>query len=241
MWQDIRSGIRRFTVLAAGVLLAMACLAGTAKTYAQTAVDDSVLLDPFDPVPQIGFHHGEYGDCYDPCGNHHCYRNCGYHRHAGCEHDCRRPCEHGCEPDALDRYNRQADMWAVLANIYMDEMNWYEEHYRGGAHHYSLRDDDHHDGDDRHDGRDGDRHDGAHDGHDGDRHDGDDRHDAHDGDHHDGDHDGRDGDHHDGGDGHDGDHHGDRDRHDDGDHHDGQWQDGDGNWHDGPPPNGYGH
>jgi hypothetical protein len=231
MWQDIRSGIRRFAILAAGVLFAMACLAGNAKVYAQTAINDSVLLDPFDPVPQIGFHHGEYGDCYDPCGQRGCYHSCGErrgcehdcYRHAGCEHDCRRPCEHDCGPyaeyyAAIDRYNRQADMWSMLANIYIDEVHEYDRRFGGGRHHDVTwhedgrgPDGDHHDGDDHHDAHDGDHHDGdgPHDG--ADRHDGDDHHDGHDGDGHD-------------------DH-----------HHDGQWQDSDGKWHDGPPPNGYGH
>jgi len=215
MWQDIRSALRSFTILAACTLLAMACLAGNAKVYAQTAIENSVKLDPFDPVPQIGFHHGE---CDDPCGEHHCYRGCGYRR--GCEHDCRdaRWDEH----EALERYEHQADTYEMLLAIYTDQLHWYDWRYRDGGHGVW------HDGE----WRDGQWH-GGHP--DGDWHD---SHwdDHHDGDHHDADHhDGPDGDHHDG---HDGDHH---DDHDGDHHHDGQWQDGDGNWHDGPPPDAHGH
>ena len=237
-----RSGLRRFIVLAMGVLLAMACMAGNAKTYAQTAIDDSVKLDPFDPVPQIGFHHGE---CDDPCGYHHCYRGCGYRR--GCYRGCYRD-ERGCERDcrdarwyereALERYEHQADTYDMLLQIYADQMHWYDWRYRDGGrgawHDGEWRDGAWHEGHPDGDWHDshwaGDRHDGDHhDGPDGDHHDGADHHDGHDGDHHD-DHAG---DHHDG-DGHDDGHH-DGDDH----HHDGQWQDGDGNWHDGPPPDGH--
>jgi hypothetical protein len=209
-----RSGLRRFTILAAGVLLAMACMAGNAKTYAQTAIEDSVKLDPFDPVPQIGFHHGE---CDDPCGYHHCYHGCGYRR--GCERDCRDA--RWSEREALSRYEHQADTYEMLLAIYGDQLRWYDWRYRDGGHGAW------HDGE----WRDGEWHEGHPDG---------DWHDNHwDGDHHDGpDGDHHDADHHDG-DGHDDGHH-DGDGHDD-HHHDGQWQDSDGNWHDGPPPDGYGH
>ena len=218
-----RSGLARFTILAACVLFAMAGMAGNAKVHAQTAIEDSVKLDPFDPVPQIGFHHGE---CDDPCGYHHCYRYCGYRHERGCERDCRdaRWYEH----EALDRYEHQADTYDMLLAIYGDQLRWYDWRYRDGG---------------RGAWHDGEWRDGAwHEGHpDGDWHDSHWAGDHHDGDHYDGDH--HDGDHHDdhAGDHHDGDGH--DDGHHDGDdhHHDGQWQDGDGNWHDGPPPDGYGH
>ncbi|HEX4861143.1 MAG TPA: hypothetical protein VFV07_07900, partial [Rhizomicrobium sp.] len=72
---------------------------------AQVAVDDTVLLDPFDPVPEIQFRHfgdngcwdscGGYDRCHSGCGYHHCYSGCG-ERH--CYRDCYadRHCEHGC-------------------------------------------------------------------------------------------------------------------------------------------------
>ena len=201
---------------------------------AQVAADDTVLLDPFDPVPQIGFHHG---DCDDPCGYHRCHEGCYRHR-SRCNDCCGRECdeEYWAYLWSLRRYEHETDTYNMLLDIYVNELKAYDRRYlndfdehafeewRRQFHdrvpHYGTAD--HRDGD-------GDWHDGDH--HDGDHHDGD-HGDGHDGDHHDGD--SHDGDHHDG-DGHDGDHDGD-------DHqHDGQWQDHDGNWHDGPPPDGYGH
>ncbi len=260
----MNSAIKKLTMLAAGVVLALAC--GAAPSYAGVAMDDSVRLDPFDPVPQIGFYHS---DCDDYCGHHYhhrCYRDC--YRRDPCGRECHEA--QWAEREAIARYEHQADTYDVLMALYSDQLRWWEWRYRDGGHGvfrpefdehgHPIRyeqDGDHHDGD-HHDGdwHDGDHHDGDHhdgdwhdaDHHDGDHHDGDhhdgDHHDGdwHDGDHHDGDHhDDHDGGHHDGHDGdwHDGDHH-DGDRHD-GDHHDGEWQDGDGHWHDGPPPDGYPH
>ncbi|MBV8976445.1 MAG: hypothetical protein JO261_09130 [Alphaproteobacteria bacterium] len=52
------------TAMAAGLLCGAA--------HAGVAIDDSVLLDPFDPVPQIGF--GRYG-CHSECWHHREYRH----------------------------------------------------------------------------------------------------------------------------------------------------------------------
>jgi hypothetical protein len=234
---------------AAAALLALAAFSAAAPASAGVPGDNAVLLDPFDPVPQIGFHHD---DCFDPCGYHRCEHYCGY-RHR-CEHDCyrRRGCDDDCygrghdeaywaEIEAMRRYEHQSDMYEMLLSVYWDQLEHYDDRYgkpfdhrhyqdwQRDSDHGAWRDGDHRDGDHH----DGDWHDGDHHDHDGDHHDGD----HHDGDHHDGDgygdghHDGdhHDGDHHDG-DGHDGDH-----------HHDGEWQDGDGHWHDGPPPVDYAH
>jgi hypothetical protein len=264
---DMSASIRK---LLAPLAVALMCLAAPAAYAGDVAIDNSVRLDPFDPVPQIGFDHG----CYDECG-HRCEHSCYRHRrYRGCEDDCHRA--RWEEHVAIDRYEHQADTYDMLLQIYSDQLRWWQWRYRDGGHGIFRREDWHeagadgwHDGD-HHDGHDGDHHDGDH--HDGDRHDGDwhddghhdgdhhdiDHHDGdghhdgdwHDGDHHDGDH--HDGDHHDG-DHHDGDGHHDDDWHDgdhhhdgDGDHHDhhdgdGGWRDHDGNWHDGPPPDGYPH
>ncbi len=100
--------------------LPMAAQAGTA------AIDNSVQLDPFNPVPDIQFTHD--GWCGDGCGEHHCYRDCERGCYRGCrinyawrdcdhdcryrgwycEHDCRnnwygtgwRDCDHGCREGA---------------------------------------------------------------------------------------------------------------------------------------------
>lgn len=54
---------------------------GSTDEYAGVPATDSVLLDPFDPVPTIQFHHG-------------CEGNCGRH----CDHDCGEPrrCHEDC-------------------------------------------------------------------------------------------------------------------------------------------------
>lgn len=257
--------LRRLTVTASALFFVLFAFGVAAPASAGVPGDNAVLLDPFDPVPQIGFHH----DCDDECGR--CERGCYHRRHyRRCEHDC---CGERCEEEywayiwSLRRYERETDTYNMLLHVYTDELHDYDRRYLDGHGHFDDRgfqefrhamhwdephygDADHHYGDgDHRDGEwhDGDRHDHDgdhrdHDWHDGDHHDGD----WHDRDHHDGDH--RDGDHHDGdwhGDGHhdgdgyhDGDHH-DGDHHD-GDHHDG-WRDGDGNWHDGPPPGDYPH
>lgn len=90
------------------------------------AAGNAALLDPFDPVPQIRF-----SDCYDRCGEWHCYDDCGYRRRC-----CRRHREDGDFGrrlwyddaafwqriyqydfnshrwnDAMDRYTHQADRY----------------------------------------------------------------------------------------------------------------------------------
>ncbi len=88
---------------AAAVLLLFAAL----PAYAGTTIDDAVILDPYDPVPGIGFRGDGCDDGCDVhrcCERHHCYhgchRGCGddCHRHARCEHDCfvRHNCDHDC-------------------------------------------------------------------------------------------------------------------------------------------------
>jgi hypothetical protein len=234
-------GIRRLALLAASVVIALACLGGATKSYAGVAIDDSVKLDPFDPVPQIGFHHD---GCDEGCGYHRCHSGC--YRHSRCGNECRswhccyRDCDRGCRDgwgcefscrearEDMERYRHQSETYDALMAIYTEQLCWYDAHYRhrwdahpGGA----CRGVGFFDGDGHwHDGHPDGWHDDGH--HDGDHRDGD----RHDDDHHrdgpppDGYHDGGPHD----GDGHDGDH-----------HHDGQWQDHDGSWHDGPPPDGH--
>src|SRR5580698_6945446 len=85
---------RKFAMFAA-VLFAALVLASGIKAYAEP-IDNAVLLDPFDPVPQIQFHHGDcdWGcrGCVDTCGYRHCWHECGY-RH--CWHGCYADCWHG--------------------------------------------------------------------------------------------------------------------------------------------------
>lgn len=75
--------------------LAMLALWGAAPANAGFAIDNSVMLDPYDPVPPIQFSHWYQGyGCYDECG-HHCWHSC--YRHVNCYEDCYRgDCDDGC-------------------------------------------------------------------------------------------------------------------------------------------------
>ncbi len=86
------SGLGR---IMAGLALMLLWLAAPTNAFAQTAVTDSVLLDPLDPVPQIDFDHWDGRDCHIGCYRH-CERGCGYHWR--CDHECdgRPPCERDC-------------------------------------------------------------------------------------------------------------------------------------------------
>ena len=78
------------TGLAAALGLLLAVFAGTGTAMAGVATAGAVLLDPFDPVPEIQFQHfGGYGCSYG-CGGHYdgCGDGCGYHRHHGCGDGC---------------------------------------------------------------------------------------------------------------------------------------------------------
>ncbi len=201
-------------------------LAGARPALAGVEVDNAIMLDPFDPVPEIQFNHfGGYAwgwgyGCNEGCGYRHCYHECGYnHCRRGCE--ARRPCEHdcgdgrdGCRDGCYDRgtrYDEQADR-------YDRQSCWYQHEYIGRDEHPCREGE----RDGRLDGRDG------RDGHDGYRRVEERRDDGREGDGRNGE-DGRHGDGH--GDGHDGDdgRRGDgRDdgRHDDGHHDDGHHDDG---------------
>ncbi|HJW39899.1 MAG TPA: hypothetical protein VJ476_01575 [Rhizomicrobium sp.] len=103
--------LARSTILAA---LGMTFLALASPAQAGVATSGAVLLDPFDPVPEIQFRHfGGYGcaygcgGCYDSCGggcHEGCYRH--YRRHADCDDACGRhvrdDCDRGCDRDGHD-------------------------------------------------------------------------------------------------------------------------------------------
>ncbi|MEI9992767.1 MAG: hypothetical protein WDM86_22380 [Rhizomicrobium sp.] len=78
---------------------------------AGVATMGAVLLDPFDPVPEIQFHHfggygcdygcgGGYRGCGEVCGRS-CYDGCRrhYYRHTGCGDGCRRYVRDDCDRD----------------------------------------------------------------------------------------------------------------------------------------------
>jgi hypothetical protein len=176
MTQTLARNLALFIV----VLLSAMALASGVKVHAEP-IDNAQVLDPFDPVPQIQFHHGcDWGcrGCVDSCGYRHCGDRCGYH-HCCWHRRIAWRCEFGCGPslgqifeERVARYDYQADrndrmvqQYEVMAHEYADQACWYDWHVRGRVcdpHQF-----DHHD-------HDGPPHDGPPDHHDGppDHHDG---------------------------------------------------------------------
>jgi len=80
---------RRFRLATAIIGCAAALMLGLATAPAALAdpgAENAVLLDPFDPVPEIQFRH--FGaDCFS---------NCGYSYGYGCYHECDYRCHYGC-------------------------------------------------------------------------------------------------------------------------------------------------
>src|ERR1700749_3380303 len=144
--------IKRFTL--AGLMGAVVCalmLVGAPAARAQTAAEESVLLDPFDPVPEIQFRHFGGDDCWGGCGYrrcdgcaYRCYDRCGCHD--GCERRCYRDCyrgEHcyrGCHPrgytDRERRFDHDANRVERDLDIYRDD----HERFRDDAHEYERDD-----------------------------------------------------------------------------------------------------
>jgi hypothetical protein len=149
---SFQSFLRKFALFATVLLCAFAATSGI-KAYAEP-IDNAVVLDPFDPVPQIQFHHGgcDWGcrGCIDSCGYRHCWHGCWRH------HAWR--CEFGCGPslgqifeERVARYDYQADrndeqshQYEVMAHQYEDQACWYDWHVRGRICDPHLLD--HHDG-----------------------------------------------------------------------------------------------
>lgn len=148
--------IALFTVM----LFAALFLTSGLAAYAQP-IDNAQLLDPFDPVPQIQFHHGDcdWGcrGCVDSCGYHRCWDGCGY-RHCCWHRHIAWRCEFGCGPSLgqifeervarydyqADRNDRQTQQYEAMAHEYADQACWYDWHVRGRVcdpHQF-----DHHDG-----------------------------------------------------------------------------------------------
>lgn len=79
-----------------------AVLLGAMPASAGIAMDNAVVLDPYDPVPPIQFRHWYAGyDCDYGCG-HHCRRSCDRHRYYGCRDDCYRRHDR-CRDDYCER------------------------------------------------------------------------------------------------------------------------------------------
>ncbi len=79
--------MNRFTLagLMSAVIFTLVLL-GAPPAQAQVAAQDSVLLDPFDPVPEIQFRHFGGNGCWDDCGGYRDCDGCG-----GCQDGCARP------------------------------------------------------------------------------------------------------------------------------------------------------
>jgi hypothetical protein len=99
------------SLLPAAVGLAFAAVFAL-PAQAGVATAGAVLLDPFDPVPEIQFHHfGGYG-CSDGCGSA-CDYGCGARYDGGCHDGCGRhyyhrrshDCDDGCRRTVRDDCN----------------------------------------------------------------------------------------------------------------------------------------
>ena len=105
---------------------ALAGETGSVDEYAGTASLDAVVLDPFDPVPNIEFRHGWDGDRYrhcdrDGCGPYigeRCHEDCHWHGWV-CPHDC-----YGVHPRGTGDYNLG---WWRCANDCRDG-DWWCDH-----------------------------------------------------------------------------------------------------------------
>jgi hypothetical protein len=98
---------RFFAGLMTCMIVVLAVAMGS-PAHAQTSINDSVLLDPFSPVPQIQFSPG-YEECGDGC-YHHCWHDCRVAYR--CDDDCRYGgwhCGHGCRDGWRPREWRDCD------------------------------------------------------------------------------------------------------------------------------------
>src|SRR5665213_3341307 len=144
-------------IVFAGALLVLFGSGAPTQAHADDmAINNSVLLNPFDPVPEIRF--SRYG-CDDDCGYRHCYHSCGevrrcWHDCEGwrCEHECseRPPCWHDCRVGYRCEHDCEYDRDHCWHDCHI---GWHCEHDCG-----------HHDADHHDDGHpdDGDHHDDGH-------------------------------------------------------------------------------
>ena len=110
---NIHSTARGLAGLAA-MLLVFAFAPGASAGTA--AIDNSVQLDPFNPVPEIQFWHGDYCDGY--CGRRHCWHDCAHsYHHLLREYD-----------ERTDRNDEQADRYDEQARRYDMQADWYKRH-----------------------------------------------------------------------------------------------------------------
>ncbi len=170
-------GLRLTLAVLAAILVT---LWGAARpALAHWVSDDSVVLEPYDPTPQIQFRHWDGGYCDHDCWlDRHCGYDCregygygyggGWHRDHNCDDWRNRDhvrWENGCSGDLLrgylDRARRsddQSDEWNHSMDHWHSAMDWYD-HDVIGRHdddrdHYDHDHDDHdHEHDSDHDHR----------------------------------------------------------------------------------------
>ncbi len=88
-----------------GVLILLLAAFGAAPAQAGVAIENTVVLDPYDPVPSIQFGHwyNGYGSgCYDRCGRTRCGDGCHRRTRHHCERDCDRGCGRDCTRETRD-------------------------------------------------------------------------------------------------------------------------------------------
>lgn len=107
-----------------------AALLGAAPASAGVAIDDAVMLDPYDPVPPIQFRHWYAGyDCDYGCG-HHCWHSC-YRHYDGCHDGCYRDgWRHRCYDDCERAEYPRISLPCTTGDCY--ESTRYEHRYRDG-------------------------------------------------------------------------------------------------------------
>ena len=128
--------IPRVPLFAALAFAAVAVLPHAAS--AGVATSGAVLLDPYDPVPEIQFHHfGGYG-CVSGCGAYYagydrcdpCHRR--YHRRHDYDrdHDCRDDCDRGDDDRDARQEHEAVENTCTSAHCY--DAEHYERRWRDG-------------------------------------------------------------------------------------------------------------
>jgi hypothetical protein len=156
---NISPAVAKGSGLFAALALSLLALLAPTGASAGVATSGAVLLDPFDPVPEIQFrHYGGY-DCNYECGGGRCDDGCGYHhrrhrgcddgcyRHTDCDRDCGRrdhcdgDCDHHdhCRDHCGDHDGRDGDGDHEAAappctSGHCSDTEHYEHHWRDGDH-----------------------------------------------------------------------------------------------------------
>ncbi len=154
----------------AGLIAGLAVLFTSAEAGAHWVADNTILLEPYDPVPQIQFRHRDGGDCDHDCwADRHCGYDCrvsfGYGQ--GCADDCghrhrdrgcddwrdrdhfawhRAPCGDELVEGYLARARRsddQSDQWNHAMDHWNADMDWYDHAVVGDHDHDRDHDHDH--------------------------------------------------------------------------------------------------